>query len=308
MKIYLKHLFTLTLFFCATLSSAEEQLIIEPDMGRTPIISLIQNAKSSVELTMYGLTDPQMIHALTAAKASGKKVQVLLEYHPYKSDGENDRAFQQLQKAGIEVAKPNTHFQLIHQKTLLADKNSALVMTFNFTRGSFKNERNFALLLTDPAEIQEIQQIFAADWEQKRAPVNDPHLVWSPDNSRQKIIDLIKSAHSSIKIYAQSLTDYQIIGALAQASRTGIKVRILLSNHSKKYTKKLAYLIKAGTNIHFSKDYIIHAKVILVDNERALLGSINFTQPSMDNNRELSVITQSTQVLNALNQTFDHDW
>jgi cardiolipin synthase A/B len=310
MKTYLNPFYYLTFIFllCSSLCFAEEQLIIEPDMGRSPIISLLKNAKSSIKLVMYGLTDSQMIEALTTAKTNGKNVQILLEYHPYKSQGENDGAFQQLQKAAIDIAKPNPNFQLIHQKTLLIDQNQILIMTFNFTHSSFKNERNFALLLTDPTEIQEIQRVFAADWQQKRAPVNDPHLVWSPDNSREKILNFIKTAHSNLKLYAQGLTDYQTIGTLAKVARAGIKVQILLSSKPLRHNKKLAYLIRAGANVRISKNYTIHAKVILIDNERALLGSINFTQPSMDHNRELSVITQSTNVVNALNKTFDEDW
>jgi cardiolipin synthase A/B len=309
MKKYFMHFyFTLIFFFCATFSFAEEQLIIEPDMGRAPIVSVMKNAKSSIKLVMYGLTDPKMIDALTDAKLNGKDVQVLLEYHPYKSDGENEHGLRLLKKSGVTLAEPNSNFQLIHQKTLLTDQKQALIMTFNFTRSTFKNQRNFALLTTDPTEIEEIQQIFDADYQQKRAAVKDPRLVWSPDNSRGKILNLIKNANSSIKMYAQSLTDYQTLGALAKASRSGVKVQILLSANHHEHNRKLDYLTQAGAKVHFNNEYIIHAKVILVDNKRALLGSINFTRPSMDNNRELSIITESPAVISALNQTFDHDW
>lgn len=65
---------------------------------------------------------------------------------------------------------------------------------------------------------------------------------------------------------------------------------------------------KAGVDIHFSQKYLIHAKVIIADNKRAILGSINLTNASIDKNRELSVITQDPIVIRELSKTFDSDW
>ena len=302
-------LIVLLFFSCFSTCFASEQLIIEPEMGRAPILSLMNDAKSSIKLVIYGLTDEQFINALIKAKNKGKNVQVLLEPKPYRAEGENTSAMQKLHADDIALQQPNPDFKLLHQKTLLIDQNYAVIMTFNFTHSTFKKERNFALIITDPAELQEIQNVFSADWQHKNIAVNNPNLVWSPNNSREKILELIHQAHSSIKIYAEGLSDYRVIGALAKAARSGANVQVLMSAEwNKRDNKKFAYLSKAGVNVRFSKNYMIHAKVILIDQKRALLGSINLTKPSMDDNRELSVITNSANIVNALNSTFDTDW
>ncbi len=74
--------------------------------------------------------------------------------------------------------------------------------------------------------------------------------------------------------------------------------------HSGKFT----YLQKAGVVIQNSNGLYIHAKVMLVDHQRAVLGSINLTAPSLDDNRELSVLTTDQNIITHLENTFDHDW
>lgn len=298
----------LILLFISSHSFAD-QLIIEPDAGRTPLLNAIQQATSSIDLVMYGFTDEAFTKALITAKNKGKNVHILLEPSPYKAENENSLVIRQLQAKNINLEWPDKTFKLTHQKTFIFDNKTAIVMTFNLTHGSFTHERNFALILTDPNEVREIKQVFDADVTHKNITVTDSHLLWSPNNSREKMLQFIQSAHSKIQIYAQDLTDYKMIGALANAARTGIKVQVLLSVSPEKFqSRKFSFLKKAGVIIHNSKNYYIHAKVIIVDNKRAVLGSINFTKPSLDDNRELSVMTEDHETLDQLSHAFSHDW
>jgi cardiolipin synthase len=295
-----------TLFFFMTLCHAEK-LIIEPEMGREPVLSVINHAKTSVDVVMYGFTDPAFMTALSNAKNSGKQVQVLLEKTPYKNEQENATAIQFLQQANINLKWSNPEFKLTHQKTMIIDHHDALIMTFNFTKSTFKNERNFGLLIDDPAMVSEIENVFHADWDYKNIAVHSPNLVWSPTNSREKLLQFIQQAKSSIEIYAQSVTDYKTIGALAHAAKNGIKVEIITSSKPDGKSKKLDYLIHSGVTIHYSNHYYIHAKVIIIDHHLAMLGSMNLTAASIDKNRELSVITQNQDVIQQLEKTFSND-
>ncbi len=282
-----------------------DTLIVEPDDGKGPLLTAIAQAKSSVALATYGFTDTHLMQALAQAQNTGKNVRVLLEPHPYKIEDENHQAIQFLQHAQVPLHMPGSQFHFLHQKTLVLDRNRTFVMTFNFTHSSFNRERNFALLIIDPAMVQEIQRVFDADWEQKKVVVQQPNLVWSPDNSRKKIMALIQQAQSEIKIYTQNIEDYEMIGALANAARAHVKVQILLSTAPIK--KRLQYLTRAGVEVHLSHGSYIHAKVIMVDQKKAMLGSINLTKTSLDENRELSVITEDKKIIHQLSELFDRD-
>lgn len=296
------------LFFTLNLAFASERLIIEPNAGREPILNAIKKANTSIDVVMYGFTDEQFMNALINAQRTGKKVHILLEPNPYKASNENLFAIKKFKEANLNLQWPDQAFKLTHQKTILIDNHDAIVMTFNLTRSTFKKERNFALIIDDPGMVQEISHVFAADWQHKAISVSHPNLIWSPDNSREKLLDFINNANAEIKIYAQDVSDYQMIGALAKAARQGKSVEILMSNHKDPHNKKLNFLRKAGVQIRFCKNYYIHAKVLIVDQKRAIIGSINLTRPSLNNNRELAVITYDPNVIQKLLKTFNYDW
>jgi cardiolipin synthase len=297
------------LLFFTSVGYAQDVLITEPDNGVTPLINAMTHANQSIDLVMYGFTDQQFAAELIAAKQHGKSVRVLIQQHPYMTDNENQAIISLLQNAGVPLVYADQNYKLTHQKTLIIDNNKALVMTFNFTHSTFKKERNFALLITDPDELQEIESVFDADWRHQAVTVHNANLIWSPDNSREKLLALVQQARDGIKLHAESITDYAMVGALASAARRGVKVEILTSNESKKANgKKFHYLETAGVLIRISKRLIIHAKVLLIDNNTAVIGSINMTKPSIDENRELAVISHDEKIYRQLEKTFDSDW
>ncbi len=299
----------LILFFLSSYSVADV-LIIEPDAGRTPLLKAIQQSKSSIDLAMYGFTDQTFINALIQRKNQGKTIHILLEPKPYQAENENTRAIRKLLANHIDLQWPDKKFQLLHQKTLIVDNQTAIVMTLNLTNSSFAHQRNFALIVTDPNEVNEIKHVFDADFAHQNITVTEKYLFWSPDNSREKMLQFIQTAQSEINIYAQDITDYQLIGALAKMARKGISVKILVSVSPEQFQKnrKYIFLTQSGVMIHNSRHYYIHAKVLMVDHKKAVLGSINFTKSSLDDNRELSVMTEDRSVMNQLSKTFDNDW
>lgn len=301
--------FFITFFVFNSCLFADQQLIIEPDMGRAPLLNAIKQANSSIDVVMYGFTDFRFAGALVAAQNNHKNVRVLLQHHPYKFADENQAVINYLQKSHIPLQWPDGDYKLTHQKTFLIDNTSALVMTFNLTHSTFKKERNFALLINDPNLVNEIQQVFINDWHHEKSDVTQADLLWSPNNTREKLQSFIRSAKSNIQVYAEGLSDYKIVGELAKAASNGIKVQILTSLEADRTpNKQMGYLEKSGAELRYDKEYIIHAKVIIADHSRAVLGSINFTRPSIDENRELAVITQDKKVIAELEQVFERDW
>lgn len=295
---------------CFNIAHAD-QLIIEPDMGREPLLKNINSAEQSLHLVMYGFTDQTLLDALLKKKKDGKQLKIILERSPYRASDENTRTIGILNKNNIDWIGSIKDIRLIHQKTLLIDNKKALVMTFNFTNSSFDAKashpaRNFALIIDDPSTVADIDAVFNADWKQSTHDIHNDRLIYSPDNSRAALLQHLDHAKTSIKMYAQQLSDYDIIGALEHAAKRGVKVEVLVGVDLT--DKQLAYLEKAGVIIKKSDYYYIHAKVFMIDNNTAILGSINTTRPSLDDNRELSIVSKDPNVIQTLNDTFAHDW
>jgi cardiolipin synthase A/B len=63
-----------------------------------------------------------------------------------------------------------------------------------------------------------------------------------------------------------------------------------------------------GIKIHKLKGLRLHAKMVLADGKRAIVGSINIAPGSFDERRELGIEVTNERIIKALGRTFDRDW
>lgn len=295
------------LTYCFINTAFADELIVEPEMGRAPILHFIDQTQHSINLVMYDFTDKTLLNALLAEQRAGKQVRVILEKAPYKNESLNLNTMTVMNQQKLAWHPGARTFQFTHQKSLVSDDQRALVMTFNFTLSSFKNQRNFGLLVNNPSLSHDINQTFNADWQQQSAPhSNNPRLLFSPSTSRQGYLQAIASSQQSMQIYEQSIADAGMVQALCDAARRGVNIQIITSKMPpKKFSEPL---MQAGVTIKISKKLYIHAKAMVVDHRSLILGSVNFTPTSLDHNRELAILSNDPAVVRELTNTFNQDW
>jgi len=63
-----------------------------------------------------------------------------------------------------------------------------------------------------------------------------------------------------------------------------------------------------GAKVHTLKGLKLHAKMILVDDVRAIVGSINLSPGSFDGRRELAIETDANHVVKRLAKAAATDW
>ncbi len=292
---------------------SQQSLIVEPNMGRAPIVNAISRAKHSIKLVMYIFSDNKIANALIKAHQRGVKVTVLIQRHPYKQHRINNKVIKKLKDAGIKVIWSNPKFVNTHQKTLIIDNKNAIIMTFNFSPRSFSVTRNFGYEIFKPKVITQIQQVFNADSERYVPEINPSQLVWSPVGTRKHLMNLVDHAKHSIAIYALEVKEYTFFSHIKRARERGVKVRILMPvDFVKNYKKTIHFLQKIGVDVRYPFHYFIHAKMILVDagyhDQQAYIGSANLTETSFDKNRELGLIIKKPAAIKKLAQIFSHDW
>lgn len=298
-------LFILLSLLFSTASFAD-QFIVEPDMGRAPILDFIHQSQHQLKVVMYDFTDKSILNALLHAPTRGVTVECLLEKSPYKNESINQPAIASFNQAHLNWKPGDPRYQFTHQKTMISDDQKAMIMTFNFTLSSFKNQRNFGVIIDNPAAIRVITDVFNADWTRSTSAASSPTLLFSPTDSRTGYLRWFQSAHSSLRIYAQSVADNEIAQSIASAAERGVSVRLITS---KLPPKRIASLLaSAGVQTHLSKKLYIHAKAVLIDEHVAIIGSVNFTNTSLDKNRELALVSTAPQVIQGLSDTFNQDW
>lgn len=292
-------------------------LLTQPDSGRTPILNLINGAQSSINLTIYEIEDPQIISALIAAVQRGVTVRVLYNYYSFQHFGHDPNApfVAQLKAGGVQTKPAPQTFLITHQKTFTIDDRAAIIMTFNLTPNYFSSTRDFGIITGDSGQVAEIVKVFEADWAGKPVSVSQSALVWSPDNSRSKTIDLINSATRTLEVYNEETSDQASMQALIAAAKRGVKVRFItavLTSHTNPgqdgNAAERAALIAAGVQAKGMAKPYIHAKMILADGARVFFGSENFSSASLDRNRELGIILEDRGIVSSMQGTFDSDW
>ena len=288
-------------------------LITEPKDGIAPILSAIRHARHQIDLVMYENEGKRIDAALVAAHRRGVHVRVLLSNGYYGMAGtprtDNQPAYKYFRARRVPVRWSPAYFALTHQKTLVVDK-SAYILTFNFTPQYYPTSRDFGLIDPLPVDVRAIERTFDADWSRQRiAAARGADLVWSP-GSRPALVKLIKSAHGWLDIYNEEMNSTRIESALESDARRGVNVRITMTA-SPNWSTAFTQLTSAGVHVHLypatARALYIHAKMILTPT-KVFLGSENFSESSMSDNRELGLITSTKAIRTSLARTFNRDY
>ena len=282
-------------------------LFIEPEAGTQPVVAALRQAESSILMKMYLMTEREVIAALKDAVARGVSVRVMLEEDPY-GFGNNEAVFADLQAAGVQVKWDNPTFRLTHEKSIVVDERLALIMTLNQTHSAFTSNREYGIIDTNPDHVAEIVEFFNADWERRAPTIGDPDLAWSPVNAREKILALIDGAAESLDLEQLEMQDEEVEDRLIAAVQRGVRVRVVTSPGMEANEPGLERIAAGGVEVRYLTNPFIHAKVIIADGRRALVGSMNISTASLDFNRELGTIVDDEAVLEALGATFERDW
>ena len=283
---------------------------IEPGAGMGFLDAAIVQARSSVDVSMYELGDAALERDLVAAAHRHVHVRVLLDA-AYAGAYENASAVVTLRAGGVTVAWAPAD-QIFHAKYVVVDRARAYIGTGNLTSRWYASTRDFWVEVTAPSSVAAIEAVFARDVVGRPVqPASTGGLVWSP-GSTASLVSLIDSARHSLLIENEEMRSYTIENALTDAARRGVAVTVVMTASSA-WTSALGDLAHAGVRVHTisPQGLYIHAKVICADcvgqRGTAFVGSENFSNSSLDYNRELGVITTSPAVIVAVERAVSAD-
>jgi phosphatidylserine/phosphatidylglycerophosphate/cardiolipin synthase-like enzyme len=290
-------------------------VFVEPAAGESPVTQLIRGAQKSVWVEVYLLTDRTVIYALEDAAQRGVDVRVLLEPNPYGSGATTPaQTLSELQAAGVHAQASNPAFHYTHEKTIVIDNATLLVLTANLTKSglggsSYAQNREYGVVDTSPEDVHEAADIFQADWQRVTPTLSDPHLVVSPVNARARLTAFIAAAHTSLIIQDEEMYDSQIEAALVAAAQRGVNVQVELPQPTGSASGgDVARLTQGGVHVRYVSTIYIHAKMMVADGALGFVGSENFSANSLDDNRELGLLIADPGAIATLTATFQHDW
>ncbi|PKM04712.1 MAG: cardiolipin synthase [Gammaproteobacteria bacterium HGW-Gammaproteobacteria-6] len=208
----------------------------------------------------------------------------------------------------------------LHRKLLIVDDQIAYTGSMNmadplyFKKGSRSGQWVDVMLRLDGQAAAGLAKVFSWDWEVETGQRHLPELYSAPeacdkwlsvipsgpgvgeDLIGQAVLSSIYRANHSITISTPYFVPSEaIFDALCQAAKRGVCVRILLPRRNDSLMVRWAsrsyyqLLLEAGVQILQFDGGLLHVKAMLMDEELALVGSVNLDIRSLQLNFELTV-------------------
>ena len=289
-------------------------MYVEPQAGPAPIIQVIQQARREVSLEVYYLSDKPILRALQSAHARGVDVRVIVEGKAYGMKpwqvGKEERAIEAtgatLKLAPYRFTSHGDRYAFMHAK-YVCNGHECEIGTANFDWSAFHKNREYLYVTSNRAVVQAANAVFNADWNNRRAPAYAHRvLVLSPGTSASQLLQVIDQP-GPIDVESEELGPYRpILDALAAK---GKDLRLILpASINGEDQRDVAYLKAHSCQVRLlpKTPLYMHAKMI-VGRSLAFIGSENFTQTSLEKNREMGLLLNGSDI-GKLQAQFDRDW
>jgi len=273
------------------------------------IYDFINSATSSLDMTMYELEDTTAVNDLIALENKGVTVRVVLDRAHQSA---NSSAYTALTNAGVGVVWSPSSFVYTHQKTITVDATKSLVLTGNLTSQYYSTGRDYGVFTDDTRDVAAIEKVFNADYAGTSVtPTDGDHLLWSPTDSRNRLLSVINGATTTLDVEELEFSDSAVVNAIVARAKAGVTVRVVLETPSDYSSEVSAIKAAGGTVVGYSDPdgFYIHAKAMVADyglsTQEVEAGSMNISSNSLSNNRELGIILTGTGVAQSVATTIE---
>jgi cardiolipin synthase len=300
-----------------------EYFIFQPDAaGGRFIDALAEKARAGVEVRLlYDAVGSFWLHKnfLKPLKQAGARCEPFLPIHPL--------------RRRIQINLRN------HRKLLLVDGQVGFIGGLNIGdeylgQSKLGFWRDSHMRIEGPA-VRGLQDVFVEDWDFAAGTKLDSdayfpplaaegserlQMIWSgPDQAHNAVREIFFAAATNANTRLWIATPYFVpddafIYAIRSAAHVGADVRIITQND--KPDKRLPLwaskyywpdLWDAGVRIYQYRKGMMHAKVMIADDDWATLGTANMDNRSMRLNFEVNTLIYSRPTVDALIEQFQHD-
>lgn len=282
------------------------------------LVEAIDGAQKTVDMAAFELDLESVTQALIRAHQRGVRVRVVSD-----SDYVDEYGPVELQKAGVPVVFDERN-PFMHNKFTVIDGKQVWMGSWNYTNNcTFRNNNNAVVF-----ESPELAANYTAEFEEmfvdKKFGPTSPKNVKSPRVTLNgvevenyfasedkdiipRIVELVKGAKQSVYFMAFSFTDDDVAQAMIDRHRKGVTVQgVMEARNATGSGSEFEILQKAGIDVLTDGNpYVMHHKVIIIDEAIVITGSFNFTGGAAKNNDENLVIIHSPDIAALYKAEFD---
>ena len=264
-----------------------ERIFIEPADRREAMLKIIGGTRRRLVLSLFRCNDYGVLDALAAALERGVKVEAILTKRAKGGKKPLKKLWAALEEMGALVhwyADPVVKY---HAKYLVADSKVALIATLNPTTKCFTRTWDFVYTTDERQLVRSVSTLFALDAaNQSVLPKHriTNRLIIGPEGARARMHELIAGAQKSVSILDHKLSDPDLASLLRERRAAGIDVRVV--------GRQVGGALRP------------HGKLLLIDDAKAILGSMAMSALSLDFRREVSVILENRAIVRDLSSFF----
>ncbi len=284
------------------------------------LLADVDAARKSIDLAVFDLDLGQLAQALLRAQRRGVAVRLVVDSENLVAP-EASEQLGLLQRVGVAL-RFDRREPFMHDKFVVIDRQISWLGSWNMTdNDTYRNNNNMLRLAS-----RQIAADYAAEFEQmfggrfgtsKRSATPRPaarvgaarvEVYFSPeDGVVQHVLDRIAAAQRSIRFMAFSYTSAEIADAMIGRARAGVSVRGVAEAQNATGSRAAYGPLKAA-GIDVLQDgncYILHHKVIIIDDRTVITGSYNFTASAELSNDENLVIVDDPALARAFLEEFE---
>jgi len=259
-----------------------DRLVAAVEDRRAALLDVIRGARSRITLSLFRCNDGEVLAELAAATARGVLVEVLITSRSKGGRKRKQKLWQALERTGASLRAYTDPVVKYHPKYLVADEGPAVVASLNFTRKCFRKTCDALVITHDPAVVSGLRRLWTADRDRQPMPADvTERLIVGPERARRQFTALIAGARTSIRLIDAKLSDPELVSILNARRAEGLTIEIF-----------------GGKRVGDLKS---HGKLLLIDDETAVVGSLALAALSLDFRREVAIIVhERTAVADAV--------
>lgn len=281
-------------------------------------------AVKSIKITIYRLAKISHIaSSLINAVKNGKKVTVQIELRARFDEVANINYAEQMQQEGVNLIFGVKGLK-VHSKACVIErleqgevKRYGFVSTGNFNESTARVYTDLTLYTSNQEILKEVNKVF--DFFEVNYKVSRyKHLIVSPHYTRSAFIKLINTEienaqagkPAGIHLKLNSLSDYPMIDKLYEASRAGVKIRLIVRGICCLIpgVKGMSENIQA---VSIVDKYLEHPRLFIFENggePKTYISSADWMTRNLDYRVEISCPIYDADIRQELIETFEICW
>ncbi len=294
-----------------------------PFESMEPFLRLIREAASdpsvlSIQITIYRLAQKaRLVEYLCAAAENGKEVTAVIELRARFDEQNNIDWSERLEDAGCRVIYGFSDYKIHSKVCLITLKGKSGIQyvtqigTGNYNEKTSEQYTDLSLITADQGIGLDAAEFF------KNMAVGNlegsyHNLLVSPSNLKQIILLLIgeetaRGSHGRIIMKMNSLTDYDVMEKLAEASRAGVRIDLIIRGICclrpgvPGHTEHISVTSVVGRFLEHSRIYSFGSG----ENQRLFLGSADMMTRNTQRRVEVICPVYATHTKARLNHILD---